>query len=63
VELKFEGKKLKPKYHHLSLKLEAIEKTIVAECGQRGLRRIKALYEHEMRRRIIEDQEHHKNKI
>lgn len=58
VKLKFEGKKLKPEYYHLSLKLEAIEKIIVAECGQRGLRRIKALYEHEMRRRIIEAQEH-----
>jgi hypothetical protein len=58
VELKFEGKKLKPEYHHLSLKLEAIEKTIVAECGQRGLRRIKALYEHEMRRKIMEAQKH-----
>lgn len=58
VELKFEGKKLKPEYHHLSLKLEAIEKIIVAECSRRGLRRIKALYEHEMRRRIIEAREH-----
>jgi hypothetical protein len=58
VKLKFEGKKLKPAYYHLSLKLEAIEKTIVAECGQGGLRRITALHEHEMRRRIIEAQEH-----
>jgi hypothetical protein len=58
VKLKFEGKKLKPEYHHLSLKLEAIEKAILERFGRRGLRRIKTLYEHEMRRRIIEAQEH-----
>ena len=58
MELKFKGKKLKPEYHHLSLKLEAIEKTIAKECGRRGLWKIKALYEHEMRRRIIEAQKH-----
>jgi hypothetical protein len=58
MELKFEGRKLKPEYYHLSLKLEAIEKAIVEELGHRGLREIKALYEHEMIRRIIESQEH-----
>jgi len=57
-ELKFEGRKLKPEYYHLSLKLEAIEKSIVEELGHRGLKEIKALYEHEMMRRIIESQEH-----
>ncbi|MCJ7546445.1 MAG: hypothetical protein MUP30_06415 [Deltaproteobacteria bacterium] len=57
-ELKFEGRKLKPEYYHLSLKLEAIEKSIVEELGHRGLKEIKALYEHEMMRRIIEPQEH-----
>ena len=58
MELKFEGRKLKPEYYHLSLKLEAIEKSIVEELGHRGLKEIKALYEHEMMRRIIESQEH-----
>jgi len=58
VKLKFEGKRLKPEYYHLSLKLEAIEKAIVEEFGRRGLRGIKTLYEHEMRRRIIEAREH-----
>jgi len=57
-ELKFEGRKLQPEYYHLSLKLEAIEKSIVEELGHRGLKEIKALYEHEMMRRIIESQEH-----
>ena len=57
-ELKFEGRKLKPEYYHLSLKLEAIEKAIVEEFRHRGLRGIKDLYEHEMRRRIIEAQDH-----
>ena len=58
VKLKFEGSKLRPEYYHLSLKLEAIEKAIVEDFGRRGLRGIKTLYEHEMRRRIIEAQEH-----
>ncbi|OGP81591.1 MAG: hypothetical protein A2Z08_06800 [Deltaproteobacteria bacterium RBG_16_54_11] len=58
LELKFEGRKLKPEYYHLSLKLEAIGKSIVEELGHRGLKEIKALYEHEMMRRIIESQEH-----
>jgi hypothetical protein len=57
-ELKFAGRKLKPEYYHLSLKLEAIEKAIVEELGHRGLREIKALYEHELIRRIIETQDH-----
>jgi hypothetical protein len=57
-ELKFEGRKLKPEYYHLSLKLLAIEKTIVDELGQGGLKEIKTLYEHEMKRRILEAQDH-----
>jgi hypothetical protein len=61
MELKFEGRKLKPEYYHLSLKLEAIEKAIIEELGRRRLREIKALYEHEMRRRIIETQDHTKD--
>ena len=55
---KFEGRKLKADYYHLSLKLEAIEKVIIEELGRGGLRVIKNLYEHEMMRRIIESQEH-----
>jgi predicted ATP-grasp superfamily ATP-dependent carboligase len=57
-ELKFDGRKLKPQYYHLSLKLEAIEKAIIEELGNKGLKGIKALYEYEMRRRIMEAQEH-----
>jgi hypothetical protein len=57
-ELKFDGRKLQPEYHHLSLKLEAIEKAVVEELGHRKLKEIKALYEHEMQRRIIEAQDH-----
>lgn len=55
--LKFEGRKLRAEYYHLSLKLEAIEKAIIEELGNRGLKGVKALYEHEMRRRIIEARE------
>jgi hypothetical protein len=57
-ELKFDGRKLRPEYYHLSLQLEAIEKTIIEELGRKGLGGIKALYEQEMRRRIIEAQDH-----
>ncbi len=57
-ELKFDGQKLRPEYYHLSLKLEAIEKTITEELGHFDLREIKALYEREMIRRIIEAQDH-----
>jgi len=57
-ELKFDGRKLQPEYYHLSLKLEAIENTITEELGHCGLREIKALYEREMIRRIIEAQDH-----
>jgi hypothetical protein len=57
-ELKFDNRKLQPEYYHLSLKLEAIEKTIVEEFGHKGLGGIKALYEQEMRRRIMEAQDH-----
>jgi hypothetical protein len=56
--LKFEEGKLKPAYYHLVLKLEAVEKAIADDLGRRGLKGIKALYEHEMRRRIIEAKEH-----
>jgi hypothetical protein len=57
-ELKFDGQKLQPEYYYLSLKLEAIEKTIIVKLGRRGLWEIKALYEQEMIRRIIEAQDH-----
>jgi hypothetical protein len=59
LALKYEGRKLRPEYYHLSLKLEAIEESIVGEVGKKGLRTIKDLYEQEMRRKIIEAQEHH----
>jgi hypothetical protein len=57
-ELKFEGRKLRAEYYHLSLKLEAIEKAIVEELGYKGLKGVKALYEYEMRRRIMEAKDH-----
>lgn len=57
-ELKFDGRKLQPEYYQLSLKLAAIEKTIVEKLGRRTLREIKALYEREMIKRIIEARDH-----
>jgi hypothetical protein len=56
-KLKFDGRKLRPEYYHLSQKLQAIEKTIIEELGHGGLKEIKAIYEHEMMRRIIEAQD------
>jgi hypothetical protein len=56
-ELKFDGRKLKPEYYHLSQKLQAIEKAVIEELGHSGLKEIKAIYEHEMMRRIIEAQD------
>lgn len=58
LALQYEGRKLRPEYYHLSLKLEAIEESIVGELGKKRLRTIKGLYEQEMQRRIIEAQEH-----
>jgi len=57
-ELKFEGRKLRPEYYYLLLKLRAVEKIIVEDLGRGALKEIKALYEHEMKRRIIEAQDH-----
>jgi len=57
-ELKFDGQKLRPEYYYLSLKLKSIEKAVVEELGRRRLRKIRALYEHEMMRRIIGAQDH-----
>jgi hypothetical protein len=58
LALKYEGRKLRPEYYHVSLKLEAIEESIVGELGKKALKKIKSLYEQEMRRRIIEAREH-----
>lgn len=51
--LKYEGKRLKPDYHFLVLKLKAIEKAIVKELGKSALQEIKSLYEKEMIERIL----------
>ncbi len=53
LKLKYEGKSLKPEYEFLSLKLAAIEKTIVKELGKKAFAEIKSLYEKEMTERIL----------
>lgn len=53
-DLKFSGRRLKPEYYFLLLKLQAIEKVITEQLGQAGKKQIKALYEEEMRKRILE---------
>lgn len=57
VGLKYEGKQLKPDYYFFDLKLKAVEKAIVKELGNKALDEIKALYEKEMTRRIMEQRE------
>jgi hypothetical protein len=56
--LKFDGRKLQPEYHQLSLKLAAIERTIARILGRKTLQQIKVLYEREMIKRIIEARNH-----
>jgi len=58
MELKFEGKQLKPEYVFLELKVKAIEKAIVKELGIKALDEIRTLYEKEMTRRILASTEH-----
>lgn len=58
TNLKYEGSQLKPDYYFLSLKLKAIEKTIIKELGKKALKEIKSLYEKEMTERILRGTEH-----
>lgn len=57
ASLKYEDKKIKPEFLFLDVKLQAIEKAISAEFGRRVLEEIKALYEKEMRERILKSTE------
>jgi len=56
--LKYEFGQLKPDYCFLSLKLKAIESSIVKELSKNTLKEIKALYEKEMTERILRSVEH-----
>ena len=58
MELKFEGKQVKPGYAFLELKLKAVEKAIQKELGKKSLDDIKALYEKEKTERILRSTEH-----
>lgn len=51
--LKFEKESLRPEYRFLTLKLKAIEEIIVRELGEDIKDEIKALYEEEMKKRIL----------
>src|SRR4030042_3669287 len=53
-----EGKCLNPEHQFLSLKMQAIEKSIVNELGAEGLEEIKNLYNQEMVDRILRSAEH-----
>jgi hypothetical protein len=56
--LKYDGKQVKPEYSFLVLKLQAVEKAIRKELGNKTLEEIKALYEKEMTDRILKSTEH-----
>jgi hypothetical protein len=56
--LKYDGKQVKPEYSFLALKLQAIEKVIKRELGNKALDEIKGLYEREMTERILKSTEH-----
>ncbi len=56
--LKFDGKKLKAEYHFLEVKLKAVEDAVTKMFGADGLKQIKALYEEEMRKRILQRDGH-----
>lgn len=57
LKLKFEGKKIRPEYRFLCLKLDAIEKAIVKEYGLETLLEIKDAYEKEMTGRILQERQ------
>jgi hypothetical protein len=56
--LKYKNDQLKPDYRFLALKLKAIESSIVKELSKNTLKEIKALYEKEMKERILKSTEH-----
>ena len=58
LNLKYDGKELKPEYRFLNLKLRTIEKAIIKGLGKRALEEIKFLYEIEMVERILKSTEH-----
>ena len=59
LKLKYRGKKIEPEFIFLDVKLDSIEKAIVKELGKDGLEKIKAAYQEEMIKRILEEKEGH----
>lgn len=57
IGLKYESKQFKAGYYFLVLKLKAVERSIIKELGNKSMDEIKALYEKEMTRRIMEQRE------
>lgn len=57
LNLKYEGRQLRPDYSFLVLKLEAVKKAIRKELGKAALKEIKSLYEKEMIGRILKSTE------
>lgn len=57
LKLKYKGKKINSEFLFLDVKLEAIEKEIADELGNKALEEIKSLYEKEMIERILKTME------
>ncbi len=57
VKLKYDGLELKPEFHFILFKLNAIETVIVKEFGEGTLKEVKLAYEEEMTRRIFAERE------
>jgi hypothetical protein len=54
---KYANGQLSPDYYFLAIKLEAIEKVILAELGRPALLKIKKLYHEQMVKRILEERQ------
>ena len=58
LKLKYKNKKINPHFLFLDVKLDAIEKAIIEELGQKALAEIKLMYEKEMTEKILRNVKH-----
>lgn len=58
LKLKYKNKKINPHFLFLDVKLDAIEKAIIEELGQKALVEIRSMYEKEMTDKILKNVKH-----
>lgn len=58
LKLKYKNKKINPHFLFLDVKLDAVEKAIIEELGQKALTEIKSIYEKEMTEKILKNVKH-----